>query len=314
MRSEFDLIHHLKTKYGLSRVGDDCAVLPNNEENDLVVTADMLVEDIDFRLEWTTPGYLGHKSLAVSLSDVAAMGAEPIWSMLSIAVPEKLWNNGFIDQFYEGWIALAREHGVELVGGDVSRSLGGLVIDSIVGGRVAKGRAILRSGAKPGDLIYVTGSLGGASGGLRLLERGSDDLEETHELLLKQLRPQPKLVLAKILQHLQIVTSMVDISDGLSSDLSHICRASSVGARIYAERLPANPDLQNHFPSKDCLEMALNGGEDFELLFTCSDDDRSLLKSNDLTLIGEITADTGVIEMIRNGRAEDLYPHGYRHF
>ena len=149
MRSEFDFIQNIKQEYGLEHVGDDCAVLPKDSETDMVVTADMLVEDIDFRLEWTTPEALGHKALAVSLSDVAAMGAEPKWAMLSLGVPEQLWSSSFLDQFYEGWHTLAERYGVELIGGDVSRVPSKLVIDSVVGGETPKGRAIRRSGARP---------------------------------------------------------------------------------------------------------------------------------------------------------------------
>ena len=207
MVSEFQFIENLKSKYSLDKIGDDCAVLPKDAKTDLLLTADMLVEDIDFRLEWTTPEFLGHKALAVSLSDIAAMGGEPKWAMLSIGVPENLWNTAFIDRFYEGWFAIANEFGVELVGGDVSRSPDKVVIDSIVGGEVAKGKAILRSTAKPGDLIFVTGTLGGAAGGLKLLERGflytKEIREHTSDLLLRQLKPQPQLNIAKLLQTLR---------------------------------------------------------------------------------------------------------------
>src|SRR5688500_5710321 len=160
MRSEFDFIRHIKKKYDLKHVGDDCAVLPKDSKTDLIITADMLVEDIDFRLGWTTGELLGAKALAVSLSDIAAMGGTPKWAMLTIGFPKRLWNTDFVDKFYLGWTTLADHHGVELVGGDVSRTPAKLVIDSIVAGEVPKGEAILRSGANPGDSIFVTGSLG----------------------------------------------------------------------------------------------------------------------------------------------------------
>src|SRR5213083_2454141 len=118
MRTEFEFIRNIKDKYGLSRIGDDCAVLTQSPGKDLLVTADLLVEDVDFRLEWTTPEFLGHKALAVSLSDIAAMGGTPKWALLSIGVPETLWKTDFLDRFYEGWYGLARKCGVELVGGD----------------------------------------------------------------------------------------------------------------------------------------------------------------------------------------------------
>ena len=314
MPSEFDFIHNIKRKYGLERVGDDCAVLPKNEKTDLVITADMLVESIDFRLDWTTPEFLGHKALAISLSDIAAMGASPDWAMLSIGVPPGLWEDDFLNRFYSGWHNLAEEYDVELVGGDVSRTPDQLVIDSIVGGSVPRGEAILRSGAKPGDEIYVTGSLGGATAGLQLLQDGAR-LEAANDdvisaLLIRQLRPNPQLDAAAFVRMKALATAMIDISDGLSSDLNHIIDASGVGSRISADAIP----LQKPNPSSAALENALHGGEDFELLFTV---DPKKVSSDILTnfhRIGVVTANVGVIELIVDGEAQVLRPKGYRHF
>ncbi len=318
MVTEFQFIDNIKSKYALNKLGDDCAVLPKDDDTDLLVTSDMLVEDIDFQLDWTTPEFLGHKALAVSLSDIAAMGGDPKWSMLSIGVPENVWDTEFLDRFYAGWFGLANEYGVELVGGDVSRSPDKVVIDSIAGGEVAKGKAIMRSGAESGDAIYVTGKLGGATGGLKLLERSFtiiDDLPDlTSNLLLKQLKPIPQIQIGNSLQQLGIVTSMIDVSDGISSDLAHICAASRTGAQIYADRLPIDGDLSNYFHSNDYFDMALNGGEDFELVFTVSKKNIPLLESLPATCIGEITAKPGLIELIRDGKAEILKSEGYRHF
>ncbi len=314
-RSEFEFIQNIKSKFSLTKVGDDCAVLPKDDKSDLLVTADLLVEDIDFRLDWTTPEFLGHKALAVSLSDVATMGGLPTWSMLSIGVPERLWKTDFIDRFYDGWFALARQFNVELVGGDVSRTPDKVVVDSIVGGDVKRGRAILRSTAKLGDAIFVTGTLGGAAGGLKLLEGGARiDDEKAADLLLKQLQPQPQLANANLLQTLGIVTSSIDLSDGLSSDLNHICEASGVGACIRTENLPMNTDLGVHFPANECLDMALNGGEDFELLFTVSEKNISHLNLLQFTCIGEVTANVGIVELSIDGKATVLQPKGYQHF
>jgi thiamine-monophosphate kinase len=308
--NEFEFIESVRSKYSLYKVGDDCAVLPKDAENDLLVTADMLVEDIDFRLDWTTPESLGHKALAVSLSDIAAMGGTPKWAMLSLAIRETLWNSDFLNSFYAGWHELAIEYDVDLVGGDISRTPDKFVIDSFVGGDVPKGKAIMRSGAKPGDAIYVTDALGGAAGGLKLLEDADKISDAAAKLIDKQLRPTPQLTKAKLLQGLNILTSMIDLSDGLSSDLAHICHQSRVGAKIYADSLPIDRDLLTFFPPETCLDMALNGGEDFELLFTVS------AGSGDVpgTCIGEITADTEIIHIHRNGRSEVLTPKGYKHF
>lgn len=318
MVTEFQFIDGLRSKYELERIGDDCAVLPKDAETDLLLTADILVEDIDFRLSWTTPELLGRKALAVSLSDIAAMGGKPIWAMLSLGVPENVWESDFVDRFYAGWFEIANEFGVELVGGDISRAPDKLVVDSIAGGEVPKGKAIMRSGARPGDVIYLTDMLGGAAGGLKLLERGleikSNSDDATANLILQQLNTTPQLLIANLLQQLNIATSMIDISDGLSSDLAHLCRESSAGAKIYLDRLPINGDLQNYFPSNDCLEMALHGGEDFELLFTVNEKNISLLKDLPVTRIGEITENVDLIELIRDGKSELLQPKGYQHF
>ncbi len=314
MTTEFDLIRNVKSKYGLGRIGDDCAVLPLDGATDMVVTADMLVENVDFRLEWATPEMLGHKSLAVSLSDVAAMGAEPVWAMLSIGVPAGLWKTGFVESFYEGWMALARRHNVELVGGDVSRTPEHIVIDSIAGGRVAKGNAILRSGAQPGNGIFVTGSIGGAAGALKMLLEGGDLDNIPEKLLQRQREPSPQLILAKTLQIKNLISSMIDISDGLSSDLDHLCEASGVGARIDARRLPIDVDLAACFSAAECIDLALNGGEDFELLFTSTEKRSSELELLPVTRIGEITANIGVIELVDGDSTRILEPRGYRHF
>ncbi|MBP6002972.1 MAG: thiamine-phosphate kinase [Pyrinomonadaceae bacterium] len=315
MVSEFEFINNIKSRYGLAKIGDDCAVLPKDAKTDLLLTADLLVEDIDFRVEWVTPELLGHKALAVSLSDIAAMGGKPSWAMLSIGIPENRWQSDFLDRFYDGWFTESRKWHVELIGGDVSRTPDKVVIDSIVGGEVKKGRAILRSTANPGDAIFVTGRLGGAAGALKLLEDGARiGSNSTDGLLSKQLQPQPQLAAAKLLQELGIVTAMIDVSDGLSSDLGHICRASGTGAQISLEYLLINPDLREHFPSEVCFDLALNGGEDFELLFTVSEKNISQLDSRLFTKIGLMTGNPGVIQISIDGKTSGLKGKGYRHF
>jgi thiamine-monophosphate kinase len=316
---EFDFIRNIKKKYSLGLVGDDCAVLPKDAETDQLVTADMLVEEIDFQLDWTTPRLLGHKALAVSLSDIAAMGGTPSWALLSIGVPERLWNANFLDEFYEGWHELAALYDVELAGGDVSRSPKGLVIDSVVSGVVAKGQAVLRSGASPGESIYVSGPLGGAAAGLQLLEEGrrysSENSDAKSGMMLKQLRPVPQLRLGNQLQANMLATSMIDLSDGLSSDLTHLCRASGTGARIFADEMPFDAALLEIAGSIErMLEFTLHGGEDFELLFTADQEKISAAGLNEVFRIGEMTGNPGVIEVIRGGNIEPLPARGYRHF
>jgi thiamine-monophosphate kinase len=319
MSSEFEVLEMLRRKFSLGKIGDDCAVLPKDSETDLVVTADMLVEDIDFRLEWTKPEFIGHKALAVSLSDIAAMGADPTWAMLSIAVPEHLWDTRFIEKFYTGWHKLAKTYKVELVGGDISRSPDKLVIDSIVAGEVRKGGAILRSTAKPGDGIFVTGELGGAAAGLKILDDcgwyNPDLPHEKLKLVEKQVKPVPEVRIGNLLQKNKLATAMIDISDGLSSDLHHLCLASGAGAKIYARKLPVDENLKAVIKSPmQRLEMALNGGEDFELLFTAGKKYFSLLERTLFHRIGEITPNVGVIELTVKGETRVLPPRGYRHF
>lgn len=319
MRSEFDFIDHIRSRYALGRIGDDCAVLPKDDTTDMVVTADLLVEDIDFRLDWTTPEFLGHKALAVSLSDVAAMGAAPTSALLSIGVSESLWKTDFLDRFYAGWHDLAEKHSVELVGGDISRSPGKFFIDSIVFGEVPKGKAVLRSGAIPGDLIFVTGFLGGAAAGLEILKEGhtlsSDSSVTERHLLLRQLQPIPQVSTGNLLSEYALATSVIDISDGLSSDLFHILTASGVGARLTAETIPVDPAIFDfpQFVGRE-LDLAVHGGEDFELLLTVNPARAAIAADLGFHQIGEITNSAGRLELVGEGQVRSLKPRGYRHF
>ena len=323
MKTEFEFIKNLKQKYALNKIGDDCAVLPKDSKTDLVITTDLLIEDIDFRMSWTKPEFLGHKALAISLSDIAAMGAKPVWSMLSIGIPENIWKTDFVEKFYDGYMRLAKKFGVELVGGDVSKSPDKIIIDSIAAGEVKKGKAVLRSTAKVGDLIYVTDELGGAAAGLTLLESGVfyEDSAKIWEknLLLEQLHPFPHVSTLQSLSNEDSLTAMIDLSDGLSSDLAHICRASKVGAKVYAEKIPFHRNLNaitKTFDEK--LNYALNGGEDFELLFTVNPKKNLRRKKahekRGFSCIGEITANAEIIELVVNGNSEILVPKGFRHF
>jgi thiamine-monophosphate kinase len=280
------------------------------------VTADLLVEDIDFRLEWTRPELLGHKALAVSLSDIAAMGGTPIWALLSIGIPEPSWKGSFIDKFYQGWFALAKRFGVELVGGDVSRTSEKIVFDSIVGGEVTREKAILRSGAQAGNSIFVTGSLGGAAAGLKLLESGtrlSKIRGRRKDLLLRQLSPTPRIEVGKYLASRKLATSMIDISDGLAADLQHLCDASGVGATIDVDRIPTDANIFG-FTDDDIQSFALSSGEDFELLFTSRSKKLSSIESTSVTRVGEINSNTGIVELTSRSKTIQLPRSGYRHF
>lgn len=326
MKTEFEFIKNIQQKYSLKKIGDDCAVLPKDSKTDLVVTTDLLVEDIDFKLEWTRAEFIGHKSLAVSLSDVAAMGAKPVWSMVSIGIPERIWKTDFVEEFYDGYMRLAKKFDVELIGGDVSKTPDKIVIDSIVAGETKKGKAVLRSGAKVGDLIFVTGKLGGAAIGLKLLEDGEKfEKSKYKKLLLRQLAPNPQTEIGQIIGAKNLATSMIDLSDGLSSDLFHLCQNSKVGAKIFADQIPVEIQnskfIQNLKDSKlktSDLRPAFDGGEDFELLFTVDPKKNFRLKKHlenyKISHIGEITANAEIIELITDEKIEFLEPKGFRHF
>ncbi len=330
--NEFEFIEKLKYKTSTFRnpqsssrigIGDDCAVLPKDAKTDLVITADLLVEDIDFRLSWSKPEFIGHKALAVSLSDVAAMGAKPVWAMLSIGIPASVWKTDFVEKFYDGWFRLAKKFDVQLIGGDVSKTPDKIVVDSIVAGEVKKNKAILRSGAKVGDLIFVTGNLGGAAAGLQLLENGlSYDFADKiwqRNLLLKQLQPFPQVSDGLFISENDLATAMIDLSDGLSSDLAHLCRASQVGAKIFADKIPFHKNLHSIAKSfEEKIDYALNGGEDFELLFTVNPKKNfkaeNTHKNCNFFCIGETTTNVGTIELCVENKVEILQSKGFRHF
>jgi thiamine-monophosphate kinase len=313
----------------LKGIGDDAAVLRQRAGFDAVVTADLLVEDVDFRLGrgWASPRDVGRKALAVSLSDVAAMGARPRFCLLSVGVPRARWRGRFLEEFYAGVRSLAEAHGVRIIGGDTSRTPERVVVDSIVIGEVRRGRAVMRSGAREGDRIFVTGSLGGAAAGLRILEGGavrksgpsSPSTKAGRGLVARQLRPVPRVEWGALLGERRLATSMIDLSDGLSSDLAHVCRESGVGARVDAASLPLDPLLDAAgITDEDALSLALDGGEDFELLFTVSERDARRLPREvggvRATRIGEVTRERGKVRLLHNGRARLLRPGGFDHF
>ena len=337
-KSEFDFIASLRQRVTASAlkndslvagIGDDAAVFRSSTGKETVITADLLAEDIDFRRTTTAPFLLGHKALAVSLSDIAAMGARPLWSLISIGVPEDVWQTEFVDQFYEGVLELANHYGVQLIGGDTSRTNENIVIDSVVAGECAAGTAVMRSGASPGDQIFVTGSLGAAAAGLRLIERGAhlaeqnladEDSQKLDHVLIRQLRPEARVGWGIVLGEERLATAMIDLSDGLSSDLNRLCDASGVGALIDSSLLPIDNRVVELCGRRalDPLQLALHGGEDFELLFTVKPDIVARLPRRvDGVEIKRIGAMTNAIEGIKiseGPRVWDLKPGGWKHF
>ena len=334
-KSEFDFSDALRQRAGaaghslVAGIGDDAAVLRNTPGKETVITADLLVEDIDFRRTTTPPNLLGHKALAVSLSDIAAMGARPLWSTVSIGVPEDVWQTGFVEQLYDGLLGLANHYGVQLIGGDTSRTNERIVIDSIVSGECAAGMAVMRSGASAGDQIFVTGSLGAAAAGLRLIERGAhlaeqnladDDSQKLDHVLLRQLRPEPRVGWGIVLGEERLATSMIDLSDGLSSDLTRLCSASNVGALIDSTLLPIDDRVTELCGRRalDPLQLALHGGEDFELLFTVRPENIARLPRRvdgiEIRRIGEVKNASEAITISESSRIWELKPGGWKHF
>jgi thiamine-monophosphate kinase len=357
--NEFDFIQSLRAQLQsrksssrlIKGIGDDAAVISEVAGRDLVFSTDLLVEGIDFYREATSARLLGHKALAVSLSDIAAMGARPLWGLTSLAVPSGIWKQNFADDFFAGYLALADQFGVTLSGGDLSETNDRVVIDSIVVGEVLSGKALLRSGAEPGDQIFVTGTLGGAAAGLKLIEMGarlswqeadggrqdndrgtgptvregaedqprSDD-DAIQTLLLRQLRPTPRVGWGIVLGEERLASALIDISDGLSSDLAHLCRESNVGALIQSSSLPIDEDVIKLCGRRalDPLALALHGGEDFELLFTVHPNNVSRLPKRvdgvRVSRIGEITNEPNEIRLAEKNRVWELMPQGFEHF
>jgi len=293
-------------------IGDDAALVrgPKN----LLVTTDLLIEDVDFRRALHPPRLLGRKALAVNLSDIAAMGGRPLHSVLGLAVPgttELAWVEAFLDGFRKA----ARRSGVELVGGDISAS-GQVMIAVTVTGEAAS--AVTRSGARPGDALFVSGTLGDAAEGRKLLEARHKPGErgEAGRLLKAFLDPSPRLALGAALAKRKIASAMIDLSDGLSVDLAHICEESGVGAEIDLGRLPLSSALRRL--SDEPLSQALYGGEDFELLFAVRPGNTrralALGKRFQLTMIGRFTRDRRIVAVGPNSKKRPLETRGYEHF
>lgn len=239
-------------------IGDDCAVLRPRRGQEMVVTTDLSLENVHFRRDWHPPRSVGHRCLARGLSDLAAMGARPEAAFLSMGIPAELtgkWMDGFLDGFFD----LAEQHSVPLAGGDMAKS-SLVVADIVLLGSTPKGKALLRSGARAGDVICVTGALGGSAAELGALARRPADFRGAYKPGHPHLYPEPRLAAGRKLLHL--ATAAIDLSDGLSTDLSHLCEESRLAAEVDVEALPID--------ARATLEQALHGGEDYELLFTTS--------------------------------------------
>ena len=328
---EFGLIDHLtknneiKQSSTILSIGDDAAVIDHGGMQ-TVISSDLLIEGIHFDLSYTPLKHLGYKSVVVNISDIYAMNATPTQIVLSIAISNK-FSVEALDEFYEGVYAACEKYNVDLVGGDTTTSQRGFVISVTAIGEVAQNKFVKRDGAKPNDLICVSGDLGAAFLGLTILERerkifeqtgAQPDLENQTYIVGRMLKPEArKDVVDYFAEHNIMPTSMMDISDGLSSELLHICKQSNVGCVLHEEKIPFNEDMKD-FAYKlelDPTACALSGGEDYELLFTISQADyEKINENNGLSVIGYITeASEGKNIITRGGNKHELVAQGWNH-
>jgi thiamine-monophosphate kinase len=302
-------------------IGDDCAVLRvapgRGDGKDALMTTDFTLEDIHFRRDWHPAESVGYHCLARGLSDIAAMGGEPVAAFLSLAVPRDL-PQSWVRRFARSLISLAEKYGVTLAGGDTAESPNGILADIVVVGTVPKGKAVLRSGARAGDRLYVSGELGGSAAAveqmrvrqIRKKRKGGVKPGEYP----RHFFPEPRIELGRILREKGLASAMIDTSDGLSTDLGHICEESGGGAEVSAELIPR---ARVGRPAREVdLEFALHGGEDYELLFTSPPNRRvpSRIAGVPLTQIGHITRSRKVILRNKTGVGYELEPHGWEHF
>jgi len=319
--AESDLIRAIRKRAKRKRgfvdlgIGDDCAVLRPRAGEELVVTTDLTLEGTHFKREWHEAPSVGHRCLARGLSDIAAMGAAPRAAFLSLAVPAET-SQGWVDGFFEGFLALADRYGTTLAGGDVSQSQNGIVADVMVIGAAKRGRAVLRSTARVNDIIYVTGALGASAAALQELQKqkvprlrlpqqaplGMTQSEERH------FYPKPRIAIGEYLVKRKLARAMVDCSDGLSVDLAHICEESGVGAILNRDLIPVAGGAT--------LEQALHGGEDYELIFTAPVKTQVPVEISGVpvTEIGWITRERGVCLTDLQTQSQPLEPRGWQHF
>jgi thiamine-monophosphate kinase len=291
-------------------IGDDCAILAPPAGHETLVTTDLSIEGVHFRREWHPPESVGHRCLARGLSDIAAMGGEPVAAFVSVALPGGLQQK-WVDGFYKGLLALARKSGVQLAGGDTSESPHGIAADIVVVGHAPAGKAIRRSGACPGDSIYITGELGHSAAILHQLESGKSLGNPRSKASAEHFFPTPRLAVGRELLRRGLASAMIDLSDGLSTDLAHVCQESKVGALVAEHSIP-RPTI----PGGNSLHFALHGGEDYELLFTVPAP-RVLpprIAGVRVTRIGEIIRGRGVWLTDSHGQRKALGPAGWEHF
>lgn len=320
MKGEFEFIQDIRAQFhapdGVLGIGDDCAVIPQEHGMETLVSTDMLIEGSHFLLEDITPYQLGWKSAAVNFSDIAAMGGEPVGSFLALALPRSL-PSGWTDEFMRGYRDISERYGFPLLGGDTTASPQSLCVCVTVLGRAEAGRSIKRSTARCGDLLCVTGTLGDSAAGLHALLNGNKTCNASvQRLIQRHYLPQPRISEGRALSACGHVHAMMDISDGMGSDLRHILDESGVGAYVELERIPLSEELKAYCQCQglDPYDFALDGGEDYELLFTLSPDTpRTVLDALagkfEYSVVGHITEGE---KLVWTGSDKDY--KGFRHF
>jgi thiamine-monophosphate kinase len=304
-------------------MGDDCAVVRASPGMELLLTTDTQEEGVHFRREWSTPQDIGWRCLAVNVSDIAAMGGAPLGALVALCLPATL-DLVFVDAFYEGMQALARQYRCPIIGGNITQAAARLSVTIAVLGEVPRGQSVYRSGAQVGDEIWVTGELGGAKAGLEALRQPRKVANlDTEQVLARYRRPTPRVQEAQYLREYGKIRSLVDLSDGLSSDLSHICEASGVGAQLQATSIPMHAQTRcvAQALQADALAYALHGGEDFELCLTAPPGHLSPLQAAfvqrfhcPLVRVGTILVGSGVTLCLADGTQSPLHAQGYDHF
>ncbi|WP_452600021.1 thiamine-phosphate kinase [Pontimicrobium sp. MEBiC01747] len=330
---EFGLIDHLTKNFEIKHestvksIGDDAAVI-NPKNKQVVITTDLLVEGVHFDLSYAPLKHLGYKAVVVNLSDVYAMNAEATQITVSIAVSNR-FSLEALEELYAGIEAASKIYNIDVVGGDTTSSTSGLLISVTALGEVSAEDVVYRNGAKPNDLLVVTGDLGGAYMGLQVLEREKEvfkvnpnnqpDLDAYTYIMERQLKPEARKDIVKLLKELDVKpTAMIDISDGLSSEILHICKMSKVGCDLYENKIPLDPQVISTCEefNIDSTTIALNGGEDYELLMTISQKDFPKIKGNpNLTVIGFMTEENAGANLVT--RAETKIPlqaQGWKNF
>ena len=315
-RGEFGFIDYIKANFpvqeGTIGIGDDCAVMPAGE-GELLFSTDLLMEGVHFLRNESSPEDVGWKAAAVNLSDIAAMGGIPVATFLSIALPKEAQGE-WAERFIDGYTQISRKYDVPLLGGDTTSSLRDIAVNVGVLGRWPSGKRLMRNGAKAGETIYVTGPLGDSAGGLQAILKGIERTEEVKTLIGRHKRPVPRIDAGRILMKSGKVGAMMDISDGIASDMRHIMKASGVGAVIALDRLPCSPELISVCAGQgwDRYELATSGGEDFELLFTGPEGLENELDIN-VYPIGKTVQGNDLIWTVNGGTVNSDYI-GYKHF